>query len=552
MRPQGWGPAHPGDVKDRPSRGQRPPCRQAESIGGSQQSPNSRIGGWRGGSGLRLPSFSRRERVVLKLRFPYPETVSEPTEAIPLYRRLAVRVTGTSVLMVALTILYFAVQLQIRTDEDLEVHFGQLLESIVVTAAPAIDGDIHRTIRTRPDASSEAFKTIQAQLREVQEGNGLRVDLLYTFNIQGHLPVAAVMLQEVPYTGDVYNPPPATRPLLDKVHSELASGHSLLYKDVHGEWISGYAPILDSEGRFAGILAADYDISTVRERSRKELRVLVALAFSAMLVAVILSLPMARRLDRSLKQIRIAAEAMEREEYHHRIPFVGRGELGLIANKFNRMAEVLSERFYLLKYLPTHTRNAIENQVIRGEPLHSQRIEATILFSDIRGFTALSNQLTDEDLVSLLVTCLHQQATVIKAAEGTIDKFIGDAVLAVFEGEDSEQKAVRAALDIQEVTARLNAEGLFPLPVGIGIGIASGSLMLADIGSEDRRERTIIGTVVNLASHLCAVAQKNEVVVSESVVQALQGRVHVGSTRTVELKGYGNEQDLHVVVSLDD
>ncbi len=108
----------------------------------------------------------------------------------------------------------------------------------------------------------------------------------------------------------------------------------------------------------------------------------------------------------------------------------------------------------------------------------------------------------------MLVTCLHQQATVIQAAEGTLDKFIGDAALATFEGEDSERKAVRAALDIQDVMARLNTKGLFSLPVHVGIGIASGSLMLADLGSDDRRERTIVGTVVSLASHLFTEAQQ--------------------------------------------
>ena len=121
------------------------------------------------------------------------------------------------------------------------------------------------------------------------------------------------------------------------------------------------------------------------------------------------------------------------------------------------------------------------------------RLEATILFSDIRGFNAPSSQLSDESLVSMLVTCLHQQATVFQAAEGTLDKFIGDAALATFEGEDSERKAVRAALDIQDVMARLNTKGFFSLPVHVGIGIASGSLMLADLGSDDRRERTIVG-----------------------------------------------------------
>lgn len=481
----------------------------------------------------------------------YRLAVTTRPDAIPVHRRLAVRVTATNVLLVALTIAYFAVRLHERNDAHLQESFGRLLEHIVVTAAPTLDGDAHREIRSLDDTGSPAFLRIQAQLRAVQQGNDLREDLLYTFNFLGDVPVAAVMLQEVPYTGDTYTPPPVTRALLARVRSQGESAHSPLYTDVHGEWISGYAPILDSQGALAGVLAADFDVSTVRARSRQELQELLGLSLGALLLAVGLSLPMARRLERDLGRIRAGADAIEREQYDHRIPVGSRDELGLVAGKFNHMAEVLAERFHLLKFLPAHTREAIEQRALGGQATAPERIDATILFSDIRGYTALSNRISDEALVTLLDTCLRHQATRIQAAGGTIDKFIGDAVLAVFSGPERDRRAVQAGLDIQADLVRLNGDGSFSHPVQVGIGIASGSLMLAELGSEDRRERTIIGSVVNLAARLCGQAGEGEVVVSGAVVDAVGPALHVSFSRDVELKGFGGQQGIHLVAGLE-
>ena len=87
---------------------------------------------------------------------------------IPLRNRLALRLAASSVLLVALTIAYFGVRLQLRADDQIEARFGELLEHVVATAAPTLDGDVHRGLTTMEDTEGEAFRSIREQLRVVQ------------------------------------------------------------------------------------------------------------------------------------------------------------------------------------------------------------------------------------------------------------------------------------------------------------------------------------------------------------------------------------------------
>ena len=137
-------------------------------------------------------------------------------------------------------------------------------------------------------------------------------------------------------------------------------------------------------------------------------------------------------------------------------------------------------------------------------------MQAAVLFSDIRGFSRLSYQLGAEQTVHLLNTYLNEIVAPILAERGTIDKFIGDAVMAEFGAPTSQGEkqdaicAVRAALGIRTALAtlrqRLQAQGLPPL--FNGIGISYGNLVVGNVGSPQRLEYTAIGDTVNVASRI--------------------------------------------------
>ena len=152
------------------------------------------------------------------------------------------------------------------------------------------------------------------------------------------------------------------------------------------------------------------------------------------------------------------------------------------------------------------------NQLLDTQDISSinKRTELTILFSDIRGFTTLSEKLSPEDVVSLLNPYLEIMSAIIHKHGGTVDKYEGDAIVAFF-GEpiphkDHAVRAARAALEMREALNRLNkkwqTEGTYTDTFEMGIGLNTGEVFVGLLGSEERVNYTIIGDAANLAARL--------------------------------------------------
>lgn len=155
----------------------------------------------------------------------------------------------------------------------------------------------------------------------------------------------------------------------------------------------------------------------------------------------------------------------------------------------------------------------------QGGDIPSRRVECTILYTDVRDFTGYSESHSPEDVVSFLNDLFRQHIRAVSAYGGDVDKFIGDAVLAWFEGEKSQERAVLAAQDI------LNAVKAGS-PRSVGAGVFSGSVISGAVGPKERQDFTIIGDSVNVAARLCSEAQGGEIVMdafTASKVQAQTG-----------------------------
>ncbi|MFO7583525.1 MAG: adenylate/guanylate cyclase domain-containing protein [Anaerolineales bacterium] len=185
-------------------------------------------------------------------------------------------------------------------------------------------------------------------------------------------------------------------------------------------------------------------------------------------------------------------------------------ELGYVSQGFNEMVSGLRRAEVMRNLLnlyvsPEVAREALEH----GTKLGGQLVECSVLFSDIRGFTALSEQLPPEHLIDLLNRYMSRMVDVVIANGGLVNKFGGDSLLAVFgsplnPAEEHAAQAIRAALHMQKALKGFNVEQVKKSQpeLEIGIGIASGPVVAGNVGGEGRIEYTVIGDTVNLAARL--------------------------------------------------
>ena len=186
--------------------------------------------------------------------------------------------------------------------------------------------------------------------------------------------------------------------------------------------------------------------------------------------------------------------------------------------------------------------------------LGGDKREVTVLFSDIRGFTALSETMPPGEMATLLTDYFTEMVECVFRNEGTLDKFIGDSVMAQWGAplgsREDPDKAMQAAIEMMKELDKLNekwrGEGRPELQIGIGLNY--GEAFAGNIGSERRLEYTVIGDTVNTASRLCSAAGPGEILISEEMKRALSMDVTLAVCPPMELKGKSQPVPVYRVV----
>jgi adenylate cyclase len=269
------------------------------------------------------------------------------------------------------------------------------------------------------------------------------------------------------------------------------------------------------------------------------LRNLLLWGLAGLAAAAAAALLFAARLTGPILQIGAVAERVGRGDLAARVEGVrSRDELGDLAQRMNAMIRELSERLQLMKFVSRETVSAIRAADAAGVARGGERRSVAALFSDIRGYTAFSEKVAPEVVVEMLNDYLDVQAEIVERHGGDVDKFIGDEVVAVFQGSDKEKNAVASGLEIQRALAHL-LEVHPDWNLHVGVGIASGEVVMGAIGARERLDFTMLGGVVNLAARLCAAAPPDSVLVSTPVRDALAGAPFVAFSALppLELKG---------------
>jgi len=212
-------------------------------------------------------------------------------------------------------------------------------------------------------------------------------------------------------------------------------------------------------------------------------------------------------------------------------------EIGRLGVQINTMISGLRKKLALSKFVSQETVRTVD-AADGAVDLGGARRRLTILFSDIRGFTAYSDVRDPEEVVAMLNRYLQVQTDVVIQHGGDIDKYVGDELMACFDGPNMEARAVRCGVDIVAAVDKLNVENP-GTSIHVGVGVNVGDAVLGAMGSQERMDYTAIGDTVNLAARMCSAAKPGEVLITEAVRTAAQSPagVRLEAKEPIRVKG---------------
>ena len=274
-------------------------------------------------------------------------------------------------------------------------------------------------------------------------------------------------------------------------------------------------------------------------------RQLSALAVAVTLLGVGSGIAFVALLVGPLRRLRAGVERLSKGDLAVRVPPTSQDEVGELTRAFNEMGESLQQKERIQSAFGRYVSDYVLNQLLEtgaDGTLGGTEREVTILFADIRRFTRLSEGMKASDVVALLNEVFQLASDQILEHGGTIDKFIGDSVMAYFGAPvpdpDHPLQAVRAAVAIQQALAERNARfAPDALRVELGVGIHTGIVVVGTIGSDHRSDFTAIGDAVNVAHRLEKLARPSQILVSEAVQRRVRAALRLRFEGERQLSG---------------
>jgi adenylate cyclase len=270
------------------------------------------------------------------------------------------------------------------------------------------------------------------------------------------------------------------------------------------------------------------------------------------MIAVIIGIGFARPISRLV----LATREIGKGNFQYRVERVRGDEFGDLTSAFNYMSRELWKKLVMTKSFGSYVSPEILEMVLAnpdGDLLGGKRMEVTVVFTDIRGFTAYAEANPPEHVVEHVNEYFRIATRHIHDHAGYVDKFIGDAVLGVFGAPlaqpDHALRALRASVAMQREFLAQDATRN-PLLARVGIGINSGVAISGDLGSEVKRQYSVIGDCVNVASRLNALAAGGKIIISRSTLEAAGDALVVTALPRAAVKGKTEPIEVFEVTAL--
>ena len=464
--------------------------------------------------------------------------IKDPMAGFRTWQRCHIRLTtlyGSAVLVTLATM--GAVFYALGVDSSITALQQRLLAT-TTSLASAIDGDDIAAIPIDSNTLSPLHEKLLTRFQEVAMQDP-DIETIYVLR-PTQQPTRLRFLVDFAKDGDTAQPGEAYEaselPIMLKGFVAPAVEEEP-YADQWGMTLSGYAPITDSDGRSVGLVGVDVEVVQIAGLRRQVLMV-VASAFGVAFVLLSLaSILVARSVRRPLTKLIDGTAAIARGDLTTRLHMQQRDEFGVMGRHFDSMAEALQDREFVRetfgRYVSEDVAKLLLDQRIHTELAGEERV-VTVLFSDIRGYSSISERLPPVQVVDMLNRYLSAMNEVIDEHKGCVIEFLGDAILAVFGAPhylpDHSERAVRCALRMRERLVELNQEwrqsglsqywqGMTDEGLSERIGIHTGPVVAGNLGGTTRMKYAVIGDSVNVASRLESLNKEldTDILVSEQV-----------------------------------
>ena len=390
----------------------------------------------------------------------------------------------------------------IRDENDLRRDYEKLRASYEVIQAIGVELDVDKILERILDCAFQLLPADRGVVLLYDEMGGLNVRCIRTH--RGRQDEALVLSKTI--INEVLRDKAAVLSSDASVDSRFQGAHSVIMQGIRSTMA---VPLLHAQEVF-GILVLDSQIAT-SAFTEKELQLLQNIANQAAIA-----------IQNSLFAKKLEQEAVTRE-------------------RFQRLLS------------PAIAEQVIEGkvEVAKGGELR----ETTVLFTDIRGFTAMSEARAAQDIVEMLNEYFELMVEIIFRYEGTLDKFIGDEIMAIFGApvahSDDPVRAVKTALEMMRALRSFNRNRMARAEeaLEIGIGINTGEVVAGYLGSSKALEYTVIGDTVNTGSRLCSIAKAGEIIISEYTYRQVRSHFEVVELASTQVKGKSQPLKIYKVIA---
>jgi adenylate cyclase len=355
---------------------------------------------------------------------------------------------------------------------------------------------------------------------------------------------------------------PNRRAVTEMLRNRTLPPKQLINLPLAGEIFTSYvAPLPAENGNPIALLQRSLD-KELAPYLRLE-RTYLGLALLGLALSGILGLWIARGVSRPVLELAGGAREIAAGNYNHRVRLKQEDEIGTLAASFNQMSAGLAERDRVRDLLGKVVSPAIATELLRKKvTLGGEQREVTVLFSDLRNFTTMSEPLAPEETLGILNHYFSRMAAIVEKHGGVVDKYVGDGLMALFGAPvahpDDADRALRATLEMSEALDDLNQQwqqrGLPTIDVGIGVNTAV--VVAGNMGSEKRLNYTVIGDGVNLASRLEALTKTPEydarIIISSATLAKAKGNYRTRQLGEVAVKGKQIPTEIFALLGCED